>query len=84
MDEPETQGHGAARGARFAAENGNLDRAIGHLAGGVSWSADTLLMLEQRLIAVEAWAQEQGYVMAHFPEPDDDAEEYDPDAEEDR
>lgn len=70
--EPETQGHGAAQGARYAVEHGNLDRAVGTLAGGVWWISDTLVGLERRLIALEAWAQERGYELPALPEPDRD------------
>jgi hypothetical protein len=70
--EPETQGHGAAQGARYAVEHGNLDRAVGTLAGGVWWTSDRLVMLERRLIALEVWAQERGYELPVLPEPADD------------
>jgi hypothetical protein len=70
--EPETQGHGAAQGARYAVENGNLARAIGTLAGGVWWTSDTLVKLERRLMALEVWAQERGYELPAPSEPDVD------------
>jgi hypothetical protein len=73
--EPATEGHGAARGARFAAENDNLDRAVGHLARGVGWTSDMIVMLEQRVVALEAWAQARGYEVPDIPDRNDGYEE---------
>jgi hypothetical protein len=54
LPEPETQGHASAQGARVAAERGDLHGAITtHLAGGMEWTADMLVSMEERIIALE-------------------------------
>ena len=53
LPEPATIGHAAAQRASVALERGEMESAIKQLAGGVAWTADMLVALEQRVIALE-------------------------------